>query len=419
MGIGDIGFLQSNPIDALTGGAQSGLNIGAGIQGLINANQDRQRQEQARQLFGQATGSALAGVDPNLFVTQQNVQAQQAQQEQAEKQRILESLARDAKTALDIKDPAQRNQFLGLRAQRIISNNDDPSDTLELMKLPFELQNFELQDALNQVADISMGGIPADQRSFENLISGFSDQDKAVAKRIKAGLSPRATGSAAQTIAGSGTVEAVSDVESRIAEKKAAGKAKGEAGQSSIVAAAKAEIAKAVQKATASAKSEGDTLSELKKAEASLPGLQSVVAQLKELSPIATSTLGGNVFDMAVKETGFGSTKGATAKAKFSSIINNQILPLLKQTFGAAFTKAEGDELKATMGNVDASPEEKLAQLDAFIEGKYREIQTKQRELGRDVTPSSELAGKEGGEIMIDANGNRALVYPDGTFEEL
>jgi hypothetical protein len=27
--------------------------------------------------------------------------------------------------------------------------------------------------------------------------------------------------------------------------------------------------------------------------------------------------------------------------------------------------------------------------------------------------------GKQGGQIMIDANGNRAMVYPDGSFEEL
>ena len=26
---------------------------------------------------------------------------------------------------------------------------------------------------------------------------------------------------------------------------------------------------------------------------------------------------------------------------------------------------------------------------------------------------------KQGGQIMVDANGNRAMVFPDGTFEEL
>ena len=64
------------------------------------------------------------------------------------------------------------------------------------------------------------------------------------------------------------------------------------------------------------------------------------------------------------------------------SIVNNQVLPLLKPTFGGAFTVQEGDALKATLGDPDASPEQKVAQLNSFIDAKEREIQTKERELG-------------------------------------
>lgn len=186
------------------------------------------------------------------------------------------------------------------------------------------------------------------------------------------------------------------------AEATAGGKATGEAGKSGIVAKAKAEIATAVKLATSEATARGETITDLKRISASLPGLISVVGQLKELAPIVTSTIGGRFFDLAVKETGFGATKGATAKAKFVSIINNQILPLLKQTFGAAFTKPEGDELKATMGDPDSSPEEKLVQLDAFIEGKFREIQTKERELGQVITPAEDLRGRGDTGITIE-----------------
>jgi len=87
------------------------------------------------------------------------------------------------------------------------------------------------------------------------------------------------------------------------------------------------------------------------------------------------------VFDFAVKQTGFGSTKGATSRVKFIAIVNNQVLPLLKETFGAAFTAQEGEALKATMGDPDASPEEKMAQLDAFIAQKTRDIETRERQL--------------------------------------
>jgi hypothetical protein len=143
----------------------------------------------------------------------------------------------------------------------------------------------------------------------------------------------------------------------------------------------KPQIVKAVKQAEAEAKSRGETLSALNRSKAALPGLNEAVSQLRELAPIATSTFGGKAFDFAVKESGFGSTKGATARAKFIAIVNNQVLPLLKETFGAAFTFQEGEALKATMGDPDASPEEKLAQLDAFIAQKQRDIATKEAEL--------------------------------------
>ena len=168
-----------------------------------------------------------------------------------------------------------------------------------------------------------------------------------------------------------------------------------ESGRTDIIAASKSAIASAVELAKESAGLKGETLTDLQIARASLPAVLDVVSQLKELAPVATSTLGGKVFDTASKELGFGATEGSTARAKFSSIVNNQILPLLKQTFGGAFTEAESDSLKATLGDVDASPSEKIAQLNAFIDGKIREIQTKERQLGQSVTPSSSLLSPE------------------------
>ncbi len=150
-----------------------------------------------------------------------------------------------------------------------------------------------------------------------------------------------------------------------------------------------------------------------------------MVDKLRELAPIATSTFGGRVFDTAVKELGFGATEGATASAKFGAMVNNQVLPLLKPTFGAAFTRPEGDALRATMGDIKASVEEKMATLDAFMEQKQRDIETKQRQLDQSTVPAAPVAqaapqaADQQGQIMVDASGNRARVFPDGTFEEL
>jgi hypothetical protein len=185
----------------------------------------------------------------------------------------------------------------------------------------------------------------------------------------------------------------------------------------------KPAIQTAVKLAEKAAAARGETLTTLARAEAALPGLIQTVDTLKELAPIATSTLGGQVFDTVVKESGFGATKGATARAKFIAIVANQVLPLLKETFGAAFTVGEGQELKATMGDPDASPAQKIAQLEAFIDQKRRSIETSEREvavpLATQAPVTSSPSGRQGGVLNIDAQGNRALVFPDGSFEEV
>lgn len=141
-------------------------------------------------------------------------------------------------------------------------------------------------------------------------------------------------------------------------------------------------ITKAVKEAEIRAQGRGEALSEIDQMNAAMPGLEEAVSQLKSLAPIATYTMAGKAFDVAAKELGFGSTEGSTARARFIAIVNNQVLPLLKPTFGAAFTKDEGNELKRTMGDPDAAPDAKIAELEAFIEQKRRTIETKQREAG-------------------------------------
>lgn len=147
----------------------------------------------------------------------------------------------------------------------------------------------------------------------------------------------------------------------------------------------------AIKEAQVKASIKGEALTDFARAEAALPGLKESISQLKELAPIATSTLGGRAFDVAIKETGFGSTKGANARVKFIAIINNQILPLLRLTFGAQFTEREGETLKATMGDPNATPEQKALQLETFIEQKIKSLQTAQRQAGLEVTPTEEL----------------------------
>ena len=105
-----------------------------------------------------------------------------------------------------------------------------------------------------------------------------------------------------------------------------------------------------------------------------LPGLYDVVDELADLASVATYTATGLAADNLARQLGQPMSEGATARAAYIATVDNQILPLLRQTFGAAFTAAEGDRLRATLGNEKGSPEEKMATLNAFIRGKQREI---------------------------------------------
>jgi len=247
----------------------------------------------------------------------------------------------------------------------------------------------------------------ASQRDFESKTVGLTEDEKEKARRISLGLDPRAVGSAAQTIAGEGTAASVGESEAIIEKAKASGKAEGkgqgEAVVAPLVAKSRADIEAAVTLAKSSAKDKGETLTELAHAEAALPGLMTTVDQLKELAPLVTNTIAGRMFDSVVKETGFGATEGSTARAKFTALINNQVLPLLKPTFGAAFTVQEGEALRATMGDVNASPDEKIEVLNVFIDNKVREIQTKQRKLDDGQSDTTTTEAIRGGGLSQEA----------------
>lgn len=151
--------------------------------------------------------------------------------------------------------------------------------------------------------------------------------------------------------------------------------------------AVKPEIAR--EEALARSATEKET--ELLELEATLPQLMDTVSQLSALGKRATYTTAGQVRDIAVRELGMEPTEGAVARKEYESLVNNQILPLLRQTFGAAFTEKEGAELRKTLGDVNASPEEKDAVLRSFIQQKVAQIETLRRQTGAEPAAPQEL----------------------------
>lgn len=121
-------------------------------------------------------------------------------------------------------------------------------------------------------------------------------------------------------------------------------------------------------------KTEAENIAAAESIASKLPGLRGVVAQLGELAKTATYTQTGQLIDNIIRETGQEPSDAAIARAQYVAMVDNQVLPLLRDTFGAAFTQKEGETLRATLGNPNASPAEKQAILDAFIAQKERDV---------------------------------------------
>lgn len=112
-----------------------------------------------------------------------------------------------------------------------------------------------------------------------------------------------------------------------------------------------------------------------------MPELESTVKELGDLSDEATYMAIGRLYNDAKRELKGEATQGGVALTKYKTIVDNQILPLLRDTFGAQFTQKEGETLKATLGDPNKTPEERKATLKSFIDQKRKSIESKYRKL--------------------------------------
>lgn len=133
--------------------------------------------------------------------------------------------------------------------------------------------------------------------------------------------------------------------------------------------------------AAAEGKDKGERKSSLVEMEANLPRLEVVVKQLSGLGQKATYTKAGQARDVAQRELGLEPREAAVARKEYIAKVDNEVLPLLRQTFGAQFTEKEGQSLKATLGDPNASPAEKDAVLRSFIDSKRAQVDTQRRKV--------------------------------------
>jgi len=161
--------------------------------------------------------------------------------------------------------------------------------------------------------------------------------------------------------------------------------------------------------------SRGEARGTLESMTSKLPYLQAVVGELRILGDEATYTAGGQAVNWTRRQFGYEPTAASVAREKYIAKVNNQVLPLLRDTFGAQFTVEEGNALRATLGDVDKAPEEKKAILDAFIEQKIYTIMALAGQTGQAMPtftggiPAGASVSPPGGAGSLDAE-TEALV---------
>lgn len=329
----------------------------------------------------------------NQLLQQRYSQAEQTL-DQAKQGQLIRDMQTIATEALQMPGQSRRQHILG----RLKAVDFAGLDENELINEIGQLDDTQLEQSLRSMmsaADTSEQ--TAEMRTFNAMTQGMTPEEKAGARKVWAGIQARAGESAQERIARTGKTGEVAQSEAEIAAAKAGASEEATlSAQSRLLPDIRASIKRAESEATA----QGETVTALTRAKAAMPGLLDVSDKLKKLADVATYTTTGKLVDLAAKELGFGSTKGGTARSTMTSIVDNQVLPLLRDTFGAAFTVAEGDRLRDSLLDPDASPDAKKATLDAFIDQKYRNIETQERELGIGTTQNKPAR------IRFDAQGN-------------
>lgn len=171
-----------------------------------------------------------------------------------------------------------------------------------------------------------------------------------------------------------------------------------------IVGTVPKNLAKAERDKKAGA-AQGEALASYRSMMSKLPGIETVITELEDLSDKATYTTTGQMLDAGRRQLGMKPRDAALARAEYVAKVDNQVLPMLRDTFGAAFTVKEGETLRATLGDPDKSPAEKKAVLQAFIKQKRRDVEALalQASLGN-TAPASGSGVNVGGYIIEEAN---------------
>ena len=171
----------------------------------------------------------------------------------------------------------------------------------------------------------------------------------------------------------------------------------------------------------------GEKAALLQSSYSKLPQLFETVNKLSKLGETATYTLTGRGINSVTRQLGMDVSQGAINRKEYIATIDNEILPLLRDTFGSQFTQKEGESLKNTLGDPNSSPEEKEAILNSFIETKIRNLNSGAKELGIEpLNPTIVSKGKysvingkiiKEGKTATDPRTGQKIVFRGGKWQ--
>lgn len=352
--------------------------------------------------------SVSRGIDNTARIQQTRQQGQLNEQQLLQnkfnalderQQRVTRSLVQGAasvESLVDSNDDEAIEFSLNQRIERLNELGIDTSDTqreLQIFRDNPNLFKSNVKNAVNfgkrlgilktqTAANIAGGatGILVDRLRQENPDLSFDDALFQVQTGNRQGVRSQ-QGEISQ-------IEGLSEARSNIAREEARAK---ETGKLEAQLELEPSVSRAVEIAKTVGGEDAVKISELNSRIAGLPRLRQVVDELMALGRDATFTKAGQAADIFRREAGLPVGKGAIARTAFISKIDNEILPLLRQTFGAQFTEREGQSLKSTLGDPNKSPVEKEAVLKTFIATKIGQIETLQRQINPNQETSTQI----------------------------
>jgi hypothetical protein len=358
-----------------------------------------------------------------------------------------DSLIKGAEDISLLRDRGAQLNNLKLRNQEIITRGGNPEHTQEGIQLleqgiqtgDFSLFDESIQDILSLKVDKTRTAEQRDRASLIKDIQPALNEDGTInptklnatsrSAGVALGLIPRSGQSAAERIAQTGSTSVVAESQAEIkgAETEAQERAKVDVkvGTAEKVGNAERKIKFLAETGTLEArdrnlleKTSTSRIQNIKKAESYRDALKSglrtsgVGRQAALFAPIGVWTDQGSFDEI------FNSFAEIAARERLKA--SGELRP----------TDADVQGMKNAMFGVGRSEEANIVLLNDFIE-EQRAMETKlsqpvgqsieqaPTQPARKVAPAISPSGRSGGELQIDAQGNRAFVFPDGTFEEV